>query len=303
MRKFFSALLALTMMAGVIAVSPITASAVAPPNPPPFAVWNFTSANEDGGGSYNGGTWDWQNATKTLTLTGISHTSAGQLALQLPTGATIVLIGANTLTSTNASAAGYSTAISAGSLTIRGSGSLEAKGGNTAYGSSSYGIECLASLTISENASVTATGGATALGSSRGIICISALIISDNASVTAKGGTSASGESCGFAASGLTIGENASLVATGNTRAFFPNYTVPAGYTYYVNTTTAPSAAARTGNGSTTVIGSTHKYAKIAYGEPVIKPPKGIFGTKPQYNQWYHYILFFLCFGFLWMWF
>ena len=29
----------------------------------------------------------------------------------------------------------------------------------------------------------------------------------------------------------------------------------------------------------------------------------GIFGTKPQYNQWYHYILFFLCFGFIWMWF
>jgi|GEM_PF-3779670 len=30
---------------------------------------------------------------------------------------------------------------------------------------------------------------------------------------------------------------------------------------------------------------------------------KGVFGTKPQYHQWYHYILFFLCFGFIWMWF
>jgi len=32
-------------------------------------------------------------------------------------------------------------------------------------------------------------------------------------------------------------------------------------------------------------------------------PPKGIFGTNPKYNQWWHYILFFLCFGFIWMWF
>jgi len=30
---------------------------------------------------------------------------------------------------------------------------------------------------------------------------------------------------------------------------------------------------------------------------------KGILGTNPKYNQWYHYILFFLCFGFIWMWF
>jgi len=464
-----SILLTLAMALGLLALIPITASAIAPPNPPPFAVWNFTSANEDGGGSYNGGTWDWQNATKTLTLTNISHTSTGQLALQLPNGATIVLIGANTLTSTNASRAGYSTAISAGNLTIRGSGSLNATGGNTAYGSSSYGIECLSSLTISETVSVTAAGGTTALGSSRGIICIFSLTISDNASVTATGGTAASGESCGFAASGLTIGENASLVATGNTRAFFPDYTVPAGYTYYVNTATAPSATPLTGNGSTTVIGSTHKYARIASPNspaltlsssswspgvaaantsvtvtanvawtansnatpwltvspasgtnngsinitatantgtaartgtitvtggsitrtvavtqagtetptytvtitngttdksttmagdtvtitantppagqrfkqwtispavtftggtsatsatakfilpagnvtatavyeniPVNPPPRGIFGTQPQYNQWYHYILFFLCFGFIWMWF
>jgi len=33
------------------------------------------------------------------------------------------------------------------------------------------------------------------------------------------------------------------------------------------------------------------------------QPPKGIFGTNPRYNQWYHYILFFLAFGFIWMWF
>ena len=32
-------------------------------------------------------------------------------------------------------------------------------------------------------------------------------------------------------------------------------------------------------------------------------PPKGIFGTNARYIQWWCYILFFLCFGFIWMWF
>jgi len=33
-------------------------------------------------------------------------------------------------------------------------------------------------------------------------------------------------------------------------------------------------------------------------------PSKGIFGTNPKWDgAWWHYILFFLCFGFIWMWF
>jgi len=36
---------------------------------------------------------------------------------------------------------------------------------------------------------------------------------------------------------------------------------------------------------------------------PSQPPPKGILGTNARYNQWWHYILFFLCFGFIWMWF
>jgi len=32
--------------------------------------------------------------------------------------------------------------------------------------------------------------------------------------------------------------------------------------------------------------------------------PKGIFSTNPKwYGEWWHYLLFFLCFGFIWMWF
>ena len=32
--------------------------------------------------------------------------------------------------------------------------------------------------------------------------------------------------------------------------------------------------------------------------------PKGIFGTNAKwYGEWWHYLLFFLCFGFIWMWF
>ena len=44
-------------------------------------------------------------------------------------------------------------------------------------------------------------------------------------------------------------------------------------------------------------------YLWVKNPDYVPPPPPGIFGTKPQYNQWWHYILFFLCFGFIWMWF
>jgi len=36
------------------------------------------------------------------------------------------------------------------------------------------------------------------------------------------------------------------------------------------------------------------------------KPTPGIFGTNPKWDgkgsHWWHYLLFFLCFGFIWMW-
>jgi len=66
--------------------------------------------------------------------------------------------------------------------------------------------------------------------------------------------------------------------------------------------------------GSTNAASSTAKFTMPAgnvtvaavYENIPIQPPsspKGIFGTKPQYNQWWHYLLFFFCFGFIWMWF
>jgi hypothetical protein len=37
------------------------------------------------------------------------------------------------------------------------------------------------------------------------------------------------------------------------------------------------------------------------------EPARGIFGTNARWdgqgNHWWHYLLFFLCFGFIWMWF
>jgi len=37
---------------------------------------------------------------------------------------------------------------------------------------------------------------------------------------------------------------------------------------------------------------------------PKLAPPKGILGTNPKWNgEWWHYLLFFFCFGFIWMWF
>jgi Fibronectin type III domain. len=65
----------------------------------------------------------------------------------------------------------------------------------------------------------------------------------------------------------LTI-NGGTVTAIGNggswSGAFYPNYTVPNGYKYYVNTTTDPSTTELTGNGTTTkVLDMTHKYAKI----------------------------------------
>ena len=61
------------------------------------------------------------------------------------------------------------------------------------------------------------------------------------------------------------------------------------------------SSAALTNTGDTNPAGSVHVANNTGGGGS--NGNTGVFGTKPQYNQWYHYILFFLCFGFIWMWF
>jgi len=236
MKKLFSVLLALLMMAGVIAVAPITASAAAPAGPSSTASWDFDNVDANGSGNYGGGSWSWVQSTKTLTLTNINFSTSDPLASKLPGGATLVLNGTNTITSTRTIGGGGSThgIYVYGDLTITGNGSLNAAGGTATGNGFSCGIH------VAQNGACTIISGAT---------------------VTATGGTS-TGYSYGLDAYNLIINDGI-VTATGNTRALRFDYTVPNGYKYFVSTTTTPSTTELTGNGSTTVIGSTHKYAKI----------------------------------------
>ena len=58
-------------------------------------------------------------------------------------------------------------------------------------------------------------------------------------------------------------------------------------------------------NGSTYTFGASNGTVTATW-EANTQPPatKGIFGTNAKwYGAWWHYLLFFLCFGFIWMWF
>ena len=327
MKKLFSVLLALLMMAGVVAVAPVTASAAAAVGPSPTTGWSFYSITEDGSGTYGAGSWSWVQATKTLTLNNINYSTTAKDALFLPDASTIELIGENTITSTwsQSSMGKHSFGVHVdsglpvsnayyldygGDLTITGSGSLDARSGTeqtsagiaagnltingstvTATGggsamtySPSYGIlankigpyggnfainggtvtatsgaasncggiHCYA-MTVFES-TVNATGGDATVESS-GIYCNGGIIVLDS-TVNATGG------GLGIFAFPFTL-HAGTVTAAGSNTAIDRAYTVPGGYKYYVNTTTAPSAVELTGNGSTTVIGSMYKYAKI----------------------------------------
>jgi len=258
MKKLVSVLLTLLVMAGVIAVAPVVASAAAPAGPNSTDSWDFTAATEDGGGIYGSGSWSWEQSTKTLTLNNLYLITDATTALHLPDSATIVLNGTNLIysTATTSSAATFGIFVF-GYLTITGNGSLSATSGTATGAGAAYttGIHCEQTLTIS------------------------------GVTVSATGGESASNHSFGFFSRAFIL-SGSTVTATGNTRALETNYTVPSGYTFYTNTATTPSAAPLTGNGSTTVIGGTHKYAKIVAPAPVLtlsdstwNPPATAFST------------------------
>jgi len=276
-KRTLGILLTLAMLFGLLALAPITANAaVAPSDPTITDTWYFTNVDEDGSGTgYGGvGTWEWDQDTLTLTLTNINHTTSAITALQLPNGAKLALNGANTITST-AAAVVITRGIhsdnsgTSGTLTITGPGSLNATSGSAdSTLAASYGISC-SSLTISSGATITATGGAT-LGSSvsisSGISTLAGSVtVSGGSTVTATGGTAnGSGVKNSYGITGsLTVSSDATVTATGETSAINPDYTVQSGFTYYRNTSTAPDATSYQGNGTSTIISSTHKYAKI----------------------------------------
>ena len=236
-KRILSLVLTAALCLGLLALMPITASAA-----PPAAgtTWTFTDTSPDETNvSYGGGTYTWVQSTLTLTLSGVNHTTSADRALRLPAYATINLIGANAITSTF-SGTTSSTALSAGNLTIGGNGSLTATGGQVTAAMASNGVNL---------------GGAD-------------LIIRDTANVTFASYAAAPAFGYGIANTNLVL-NGGTVTAIGNRQAFNPaGYTVPSGYKYYMNTTTAPSGTELTGNGTTTKIDSTQRYAKIVYVAP-----------------------------------
>ena len=202
-----------------------------------------------------------------------------------------VTITGGTVNAEGDKAGGHSYGIVANTnITISG-GMVEAKGEAARF---SYGILVgNGDLTISGSADVTATGGAAEY--SRGIAADNNTIISGgtvtaysssasqmsvgiegNQNVSISGGTvtaaSGTGNAIGIWAynGDLTI-SGGTVEATGETRAISSNhtgtsgdFTVPNGYSYWTGITTASDDSGElTGDGSTTVIDSSHKYAKI----------------------------------------
>ena len=286
-KRVLSVLLTLALCLGLLALAPITAHATVPPAAPAATMWDFSSTPPDSSGTYGGGSWSWVQSTKILTLTDLAFTTTAPVTLRMPAGSTIVLNGTNTLTSTFSGANdSYGIYVMSGALTIKGEGSLNAAGGTTgALGAFSMGIYCGGgNLTISDSAAVNATGG-TGAGTGIGIRVSGIFAINGSAAVTATCGTSA-GSSTGINTfNGSLAISGGTVTATGNSRAIYPNYTVPSGYEYYVNTTTSPSSTKLTGNNSTTIIDSTmYKYAKIVVPPPtyaVTYSPNGGTGTAP----------------------
>jgi len=107
--------------------------------------------------------WDWNASTKVLTLSGINLSTASETGIKVPSGASIIVTGTNTVESANTTAAAAVYGIySLGDLTTTGDGTLTVTGGaTTGVSKSSYGIyiDTGGTLTISgAGLTVNATG-------------------------------------------------------------------------------------------------------------------------------------------------
>ena len=237
-----------------------------------------------GGGGYLG---IGGNATVTAGCDTAGSISYG---IHLSDNSNLVIRHNAELTATSGTATGSSSyGLRAENMSIYENATVTATGGTSVAGSS-YGLRVV-SGTVSGDAAVTATGG-TAESFSHGAY-VDNLTVSGTATIDATGGTAKSGSygiskpdggelrinsgatvtaASGTAPAscygihtvngGLTI-NGGTFIATGSSRALYPNYTVPGGYTYYVNTAAAPSTTPLTGDDSAAIIDGNYKYAKV----------------------------------------
>ena len=154
-----------------------------------------------------------------------------------------------------------------GSVTINGNAKVTATGSTAKY---SCGIETFdGNITVGGYAKVTASSDEIS-SASYGIHALSG-----NLTINGYAKVSAVGNNHGIFAKSISIAGGI-VTAIGFDRAINKEssakytYIVPYGYTYCVNTAADPSSIPLRGDGSTTKIDSTHKYAKIVVNAPVI---------------------------------
>jgi hypothetical protein len=214
----------------------------------------------------------------TLTLTDISFTTTAATALDLSVldgGATVQFAGTNSFVSTyNDTGNVKGIAIGSGSAAYTFTGaagsSVTATGGTSTSGGS-YGVYVYGDLTVNGALSVTATGG-TAASSSRGFAAeYGTLTISESASVTATG------DSYGVVAYTIEI-NGGTITASGNTRAFDREPTLPTNHTW---TASENSDGSNSTSDNTSGTGYTydenHKYVKIEPYTPPAPPAPPIY--------------------------
>ena len=241
-KRFLATLLCLCMVLTLLPVMSIPALAAPEDYSLSFrqegGIWNlykgYTTTVYDNQPS------SWSVSGNTLTLTDFEFETITSTAFSVSGDANITLVGDNVLNSVCSDLTATYGLFANGNITINGNGSLTATGG-ISNGYSSAGIMLQNGvLTIDGNADVTAIGNP-ANSMSRGVASV-------NGTFLINGG---------------------SLTASGVYRAFEMDYTVPNEYKYWTGTTTAGQDSGKLiGDGSTTEIDYTHKYAKIEYALP-----------------------------------
>ena len=264
-----------------------------------------------------------------LTLNNFSFTTTADHALSVPGGTTIVLVGDNSLTSSNSNTPISSLSdgiVAFGNLTITGPGRLTTTSGEAdfSYGIQttggfsinggaivnatgniatmlSIGIYAVGGLTISGGSTVTSTGGSAGFFSA-GIFKINSLSISENSTVIANGGTTTASPSFNTGSYGIYLWSGSTsamfafsgstIQAEGNTMAIAifdqpedPQYpynptpaptlsyfTVPAGYTYWVNEQMSDPGGSGTISDGSFLISGIYRFARIMFVPPPPSP-------------------------------
>ena len=298
-KRVLSIFLTLALTVGLLAIAPVTAHAA------PASI-DVSTLIDGGGDIYSplgDDTWSYNDTTKLLmlTLAGGSYTLTGtntnlgvqaaaienvtlngvdidgpnsSTALDLIRSTTVTLIGGNILSATASSNPPLQLG-SDESFTINGSGSLTASGSGMSRG---IQLSPSSNLCITGTASVTAVGG-TSFG--LGVGSGSSVSIGDTAKLTITNNNSSLVETHTFGKAGTATTHKWKLTGAD----------LASGYELTddeIEVTVAPGATA------------------TIEREPIVAPTpdKGIFCTNARwYGEWWHYVLFFLVFGFLWMWF